>query len=321
METRGAIMNEMDDRTKRIKISMKFLLQGVLALILLVVLFQFVSLSEVTQALLAARPEYIVGAALLMFVNIGFQIVKWRYFVRLVDPTATNLETAASLLFGITLGAITPGQIGEFGGRALHHSTISAGTLIGLTLVDKVQMMCVMGISGVASLVILFQCGPIVGVISIVVATFVFLFVFFKLNALQRLTLRFKFGFFERSSVQDLLSAVSIFRLRDLITSFALSAGFYMIIFLQMFLLLNAFSAVPVADGYLGFAAMMFLKSLVPISLGDLGVREAGSVYFYALRGIANATALNASLLLFVINILLPSLAGLIFMPRSRSNG
>ena len=314
-------MNQTDDRTKRRKSIIKLLLQGLFAAVLLVVLFQFVSLVDVTQALLAAKPEYIAGAALLMFVNIGLQIAKWRYFVRLVDPSATNLETAASLLFGITLGAITPGQIGEFGGRALHHTSISAGTLIGLTLVDKVQMMCIMGISGVASLVVLFQCGPIIGTISIVVSMFLFLFIFFKLNALKRVTQRFKFSFFERPSIQDLLSAVSIFRLRDLLASFGLSAGFYMIIYLQMFFLLNAFSPVHMADAYLGFAAMMFLKSLVPISLGDLGIREAGSVYFYALRGIANATALNASLLLFVINILLPSLIGLIFIPRMRSNG
>ena len=314
-------MNQTDDRTKRRKSIIKLLLQGLFAAVLLVVLFQFVSLVDVTQALLAAKPEYIAGAALLMFVNIGLQIAKWRYFVRLVDPSATNLETAASLLFGITLGAITPGQIGEFGGRALHHTSISAGTLIGLTLVDKVQMMCIMGISGVASLVVLFQCGPIIGTISIVVSMFLFLFIFFKLNALKRVTQRFKFSFFERPSIQDLLSAVSIFRLRDLLASFGLSAGFYMIIYLQMLLLLNAFSPVRMADAYLGFAAMMFLKSLVPISLGDLGIREAGSVYFYALRGIANATALNASLLLFAINILLPSLIGLIFIPRMRSNG
>jgi uncharacterized protein (TIRG00374 family) len=321
METGGALMNEQDDRVKTRKNIVKLLLQGALALVLLVVLFQFVSFSDVTQALVTAKPEYIAGAALLMFVNIGFQIVKWRYFVRLVEPTATNLETAASLLFGITLGAITPGQIGEFGGRALHHNSISAGTLIGLTLVDKVQMMCIMGISGIAGLVILFQWGTIVGTILIVVSAFLFLYIFFKLDVLQRIALKFKFGFFQRPAIQDLLSAVSIFRQRDLIVSFGLSAGFYTVIYVQMYLLLNAFSPVHAADAFLGFAAMMFLKSLVPVSLGDLGIREASSVYFYALRGIANATALNASLLLFVINILLPSLIGLIFIPRSRANG
>jgi uncharacterized protein (TIRG00374 family) len=320
MEARDETMNEIDNQSKSGKKNIKLLLRGVLAVVLLVVLFQFVNLSEVTQALQAAKPEFIIGAGLLMFVNIGFQILKWRYFVRLVNPKATNLETAASLLFGITLGAITPGQIGEFGGRALHHSSITAASIVGLTLVDKIQMLCIMGIAGTASLVILFECGTMVGMIAIVVTTVFFLLVFFRFNSLQRMMSRYTFGFLRRPMIRDFLSAVDIFRSRDLMISFGLSAGFYIVIFLQMFLLLNAFSPVHLGDAFLGFAAMMFLKSLVPISLGDLGIREAGSVYFYALRGIANATALNAALLLFAINILLPSLIGLLFMPRPRSN-
>jgi uncharacterized membrane protein YbhN (UPF0104 family) len=64
---------------------------------------------------------------------------------------------------------------------------------------------------------------------------------------------------------------------------------------------------------------MMFFKALIPISFGDLGIREASSVYFYSLVGIPQTTALNASLLLFVINILLPAVLGIIFMPRSPS--
>jgi uncharacterized protein (TIRG00374 family) len=320
MEARDEIMKEMGNQTARGNRNIKLFVRGFFAIVLLVVLFQFVSFSDVKQALINARLGFVAGAALLMFVNIGLQILKWRYFVRLVDPTATSMETAAALLFGITLGTLTPGQIGEFGGRALRHTSISAAIIVGLTLVDKVQMLCVMGIAGVVSLVILFECGILVGTITVAVTTILFLFVFFRFNGLQRMMSRFTFGFLERPVSRDFLSAVSIFRQRDLIASFALSAGFFTVIYLQMFLLLNAFSVVHAGDAFLGFAAMMFLKSLVPISLGDLGIREAGSVYFYALRGIANATALNASLLLFAINILLPSLIGLLFMPRPRSN-
>jgi uncharacterized protein (TIRG00374 family) len=313
-------MKTTDGQTARKKRIIKILLQGALAIILLLVLFQFVSLSDVKKALLASRPEYIVGAALLVVANIGFQILKWRYFVRLVDPSATSLETAASLLFGISLGAMTPGQIGEFGGRALHHTSISAGTILGLTLVDKVQMLCVMGMAGVISLVILLPVGEIFGTIIAVVSVSLFLVVFFRLNVLQHLISRFHFKVVHRPSIHDFLSALSIFRLRNLVVSFGLSSGFYIVIYLQMYLLLNAFSPVRAGDAFLGFAAMMFLKALVPISLGDLGIREASSVYFYALRGIANATALNASLLLFTINILIPSLVGLIFIPKPRSH-
>jgi uncharacterized membrane protein YbhN (UPF0104 family) len=83
-----------------------------------------------------------------------------------------------------------------------------------------------------------------------------------------------------------------------------------------MYLLLNAFENVGPVEAFLGFAAMMFTKSLIPISLGDLGIREASSVYFYSFCGVAESTSLSAALLLFAFNILLPSLAGLLFIPK-----
>jgi uncharacterized protein (TIRG00374 family) len=313
-------MNETINPRKQSTVLIKHLLRGLFAVVLLAAIFSLVNIHEVAEALLNARLGLIAGAALLMLVNISLQIFKWRYFVRRVDPTATNFETAASLLFGIALGTLTPGQIGEFGGRALHHNSVSAGTIIGLTVIDKVQMLCIMGIAGVVSLVIIFHLGIIAGGIIAITSTLLFLFIFFGLKTIQRFISSLSFRFLKRAVLRDFLSALSILQLRDLIVSFGVSAGFFIVIYFQMYLLLNAFSPVGMGDAFLGFAAMMFLKSLVPISLGDLGIREAGSMYFYGLLGIANATALNASLLLFVLNILLPSFLGSIFIPKPKSD-
>jgi uncharacterized protein (TIRG00374 family) len=318
METRNAIMKDLLISENRSRAITKHLLRGLLAVVLLGAIFSLVNVHELTDALFNARLSFIAGAALLMVVNIGLQIFKWRYFVRLVDPTATSLETAASLLFGIALGTLTPGQIGEFGGRALHHNSVSAGTIIGLTVVDKVQMLCIMGMAGIVSLVIIFHFGIIAGSIISFATILLFLFVFFGLKGIQQAISKLRFGFLQRAVIQDFLSALSILQPRDLVVSFGLSMGFYAVIYSQMYLLLNAFSLVTLGDAFLGFAAMMFLKSLVPISLGDLGIREAGSMYFYGLLGISNTTALNASLILFVLNILLPSLLGSIFIPKPK---
>lgn len=72
-------MKEIGERTKQRKGILKILLRSFCAVILLAVLFHFVDLSEVRLALFAARWEYIAGATLLVVVNIGFQILKWRY--------------------------------------------------------------------------------------------------------------------------------------------------------------------------------------------------------------------------------------------------
>ena len=87
---------------------------------------------------------------------------------------------------------------------------------------------------------------------------------------------------------------------------------------LQMFFLINGFTRISFAHAFIGTSAMMFVKSLLPISLGDLGIREAGSIYFFSLYGISQAAALNASLLLFLINIFIPSILGTYFIRHQK---
>jgi uncharacterized protein (TIRG00374 family) len=294
-------------------------LRTILAVVLLVLLFRFVNIQEVSSALISARLPYLVGALVLVVANIGLQVLKWRYFVRLIDANSSTFETASAILLGITLGIVTPGQIGEFGGRALRHASLPVGSVIGLTLVDKVQMMCVMGVAGTISLLVLLQVSMPLGLLVGLIATAGFIFVFFGFRHVVSLIRKFSPALLERLRLREFLAAFDVFKLRDLLTSLAFSLAFYGIIYLQMYLLLNAFENVGPQYAFLGFASMMFLKSLIPISLGDLGIREASSVYFYSLCGIAYATSLNASLLLFVINILLPSIVGLLFIPKLTS--
>jgi uncharacterized protein (TIRG00374 family) len=306
--------------SKKLTATLKYLLRGLIAVVLLGLIVFFVDIRDMSRAFQSARHEYIAVAALLMFANIAFQILKWRYFVRLIDAGTTSIEAAASLLFGIALGSITPGQIGEFGGRALHHKTVSAATIAGLTLVDKVQMMCIMGIGGVVSLVILFPVDAFLRIVIGVVSSAAFLILFFGLGRSPEVVARFRFAFLRHKPIQEFLFAVGIFRTRNLIISFGLSAGSYGVVYLQLYCLLNAFVPVDLLPAFFGFAAMMFLKSLLPISVADLGIREAGAIYFYGLLNIPSAAALDASLLLFGLNILLPSLVGSMLLPSPRSN-
>jgi uncharacterized protein (TIRG00374 family) len=292
------------------------LLRAILAVVLLVLLFQFVDIRGVAAAFSRAKTGYLLGALALVVLNLGLQMAKWRYFVRLVNPESTNLETTASLLFGISLGAVTPGQIGEFGGRALRHRSLAAGSVVGLTLVDKLQMMCVMGVAGSVCLVVLLHPPFPFGVLSATFLCLTFTFLFFIAGSLFTLISRAMPRLREHQLFKEFISAVGIFKKKDLLVSLTLSASFYGVIYLQMFFLLNAFDHVSAGDAFLGFGAMMFVKSLLPISLGDLGVREATSVYFFSLCGVAHSTSLSASLLLFTINILLPSALGLLFIPK-----
>lgn len=65
---------------------------------------------------------------------------------------------------------------------------------------------------------------------------------------------------------------------------------------------------------------MIFVKTLVPsIALGELGIREAASIYFLSFFQIQGSVAFNAAFLLFVVNILFPAVIGLVLLFRRNS--
>ena len=69
-------------------------------------------------------------------------------------------------------------------------------------------------------------------------------------------------------------------------------------------------------DILIGF--YQFVKTLLPIALGDLGIRESAAVEFFSYINVKNTTAFNASIMLFAINVLFPSVVGLFFVLKNR---
>jgi len=53
----------------------------------------------------------------------------------------------------------------------------------------------------------------------------------------------------------------------------------------------------------------------LPFSVGDIGIREGTSKIVFSLYNIDKESAISAAFLLFVINILVPSLIGLFLIP------
>ena len=290
-----------------------------LALILLAVLLQFVEPDQIAAAFAAADGFPIALAAALVVFNLGFQILKWYYLLLVSDARFPLARVARSLFFGITVGTLTPGQIGEFGGRAFHLASDHPERIVGLTIVDKLQMLVIMAIGGGISLSILFHLNLYLNLLLILVLMFI-LALLLRPTLLVRILEQTGLGRVKNAWIREFLAVVSaIQKPRTIAVSVFLTILFYATIWIQLYFLLNAFTPVTLEDSFLGFAAMMLAKSALPFTFADLGTREIGLVYFLSLRFVPEAAALNAGLLLFAINILTPALIGLLFIPRSFS--
>jgi uncharacterized protein (TIRG00374 family) len=286
----------------------------VVAAVVLYFVISLVHWQNVIVACKSADSRFILIAALLLFFNIGVRTFKWRSMLRSVKDAPTLTEAFGSVMLGISLGSFTPGEIGEFAGRALHITDAKRSHLIGLAILDKAQIFIVTCCAGIVSLAWLtFNNLLIVTLITIVMVSLSGVFIM-RLGKIAILGLRLNASRFQKTWLTRVLDGFSLLKSQQVCTTVLYTLIFHGILILQMFCLINSFSKISIAHAFIGTSAMMFVKSLLPISIGDLGIREAGSIYFFSIYNISQAAALNASLMLFLINIFIPSIGGIYFI-------
>jgi len=286
----------------------------IVSAIVLYFIISMVQWRNVIVAYKSADSSFILIAALLLLVNISVRTLKWRNMLRSVKDKPTFKEAFGSVMLGISLGSFTPGEIGEFAGRALHVTDAKRSHIVGLALLDKAQIFVVTSCAGIVSLACLaFNNLMIIILVTIVIVFLSGIFVM-RLGMIATLGHRLNTSFFQKSWLTRVLDGFNLLNLQQLFTTLLYTLVFYGVLILQMFCLINSFSQISLIHAFIGTSAMMFIKSLLPISIGDLGIREAGSIFFFSTYGISQAAALNASLLLFFINIFIPSILGTYFI-------
>jgi uncharacterized protein (TIRG00374 family) len=286
-----------------------------------IVLYFVISLVQWQNVIIAyksADSRFIFIAVLLLFVNISVRVFKWRTMLRSVKDKPTFTEAFGSVMLGISLGSFTPGEIGEFAGRALHVSDAKRSHLVGLALLDKAQIFIVTSCAGIVSLACLTFNNLLIFTLVTVVIVFLSGVFVMRLGMIATLGHRLNTSFFQKSWLKRVLDGFSLLKPQQLFITLLYTLVFYGVLILQMFCLINSFSKISLIHVFIGTSAMMFVKSLLPISIGDLGIREAGSIFFFSIYGISQAAALNASLILFFINIFIPSIIGTYFIRHQR---
>lgn len=266
----------------------------------------------------------IVLCVVMLAPNMGLAFLKWRYLVTHRMSGVRNRDVAGSLFFGMTLGLVTPGRIGELG-RGLFLEGRDPMLLTGLTILDKLANQIVIITLGWCSLAALGlgSANPVInglwplflaGGVVIAAGWIVMLHPALLRRMLVPLTARLK----PESKWRSLPAALDHFRRRDSLIVLALTITWFMVITLQYHILVQAFTEVNLLQSFQAVTATLFVKTLLPFTFGDLGIREGLAMAFYAAQGISEAAVFNASLLVFVINFLTPALAGLYPLLRIR---
>jgi len=292
-------------------------------------LINSVEYSQIVLAINNANLTIILLVFLLGMVNVYLQYSKWRLTCKEVLGVETKSKVLRSLFYGFSAGIITPLRIGEYFGRGIEFKDKSLVQVTVATLVDKFfPLMMVAFLGSISSLLFIYFYFDVS--IYVVLALFILIFTFFYLLILLLMNNRFwnsiLFSKINSSSrIKPFIEKLKKFENLDrayFYKMLVISFLFYSCFLIQYALLVSAFSHHFDFIQYLWAGNLiMFAKTIIPpISFGELGIREGASVYFITLMGESASVGFNASIFLFIINLLIPALIGVGMFLRKNGN-
>lgn len=265
----------------------------------------------------------ILLAVVMVVPNLMLEAEKWRLMIKPHYPTVKRGRAILAVLAGMATGIFTPNRIGEYAGRILYLEPGHRVEAMVGTFIDRISQLAVTLLSGVFVLATMnggdgltTDMGEVsvflgntlffvaVGTLFLIATFLVFPQTIAKL--IPRFLLKYKW-------IQQVKEGASTIQLKSVAQVFVLSSLRYLVFSSQYVLLLYAMGW-P-ADLQLAYAlvALVFLaKSVVPVpGILELGVRETIALEVFAIAELAPAAAVQSTFLLYLINILLPTLLGI----------
>ncbi|HMN16266.1 MAG TPA: lysylphosphatidylglycerol synthase domain-containing protein [Ignavibacteriaceae bacterium] len=314
---------------QRYKTVIILIAKAAIALGLLYYLINSVNLNEIISAIKNADIVLLSIAFALSILNIWFQFYKWKLTSNVILQENKNSRIWLSLFYGFSAGVFTPARTGEYIGRALAYKDKSLLAVTLATLLDKLfLLMMVAFIGSLSSILYLHYYYNITYYITI--ALFLTVFILFYLAILMIFSAEFWDNFLFRKISKSkkfkwLFEKIKLFHLLD--KKYAVKMIFVSFLLYTCFIIQFAFLAAAFSSHYdfLNYIwagnLVMFAKTIIPpVSFGELGIREGASVYFIKQVGGTASTGFNASIFLFLINLLLPSLFGLILLLKRNND-
>jgi uncharacterized membrane protein YbhN (UPF0104 family) len=283
-----------------------------------------INLNDIILAVKNADALLIGASFFLMFINIFLQYIKWKTAADKILGKTCKKEIFISLFNGLAGGAFTPARLGEYWGRSVAIKNRSFIRITAATLIDKLFPLCIVLIAGIIGTSWFYLITGKIGILIPVTITLLLLIaipvLLFNSSRLLKL-----FSFLEKISLvkknHDIINTIVNLDISFILKMTTISGVFFFCYILQYAILAAAFSHNLYIGKYLLAGIMvMFSKTLFgSVSLSEFGIREGASVYFLSLLGESSETGFNASLFIFIINIMVPSLFGLITMTAGKN--
>ena len=301
-------------------------LKLIISVTIIAVIFFDIDPGELKFIFNNANKKFIILALLLLPVNIFLQFSKWKYLISRVSESKTSSKVILTSVFlGISFGFITPGKVGELG-KLFIIRNVDKLKLLSMSILEKIYdvlPVIVFGIISIPFLPHLFFTDSSLMQFNLLIITMavavIFIFILLHPGLIKLIVAYFKNNFFQTSTrFEKFNDGIQSFSKTNARTLSLFSLVLFFVYTSQFVLLIFAFGEIDIHLAYLGVWAAMLIKSFLPISLGDIGVREGTAAYIFGLMSFPKEAAVSAGFMLFVINILIPASVGVFLIPFAR---
>lgn len=289
------------------------------------VAYKFVTMKEDVSLIftdeLFSVPTLVV-VLVLMLCNWLVESRKWQLLVS-YSQTISFITAVKGVLIGLPLALITPNRVGEIGGRAFvldsNRKDAVFATFIGS--LTQLSATLLFGLMGGILVLCFFPLNTAVRnacVVSVLIVTVLIIFVVLSKN--RRFLKNILLHIVGRRYYRYLISVVDKFPPKSITQSLSYSLFRYCIFSTQFGLLVHMLVPdISVLEIAVGISLMYLFTTLIPtVVLGEIGIR--GSVAMFIFQNFTDSVSqiFQVSLLLWVVNIAIPTVIGSFLLLRAR---
>lgn len=309
---------------RKVKIRNNYISGLIISILLLILIYyQFRNRSLVLDFSSAFRHTgptgLLIVTLLLVFPNLWLDALKWKRLIQYAGP-ATFSIALKSMLSGYAFSFFTPNRLGDYPGRILYLGWNSSFQLIAAAIAAALSQVIIVFCFTLFAL--LFFPYDLLGAfhwitLLVTILVIIFLsFIYFNLEWLEsRITgvrLLRKWSLF-----RQLLLRISI---KEKVFILFISASRFVIYNFQLVLLLRYFGLEQnLFYSFLGsnlfFGSIMTIPS---VGIAEPAIRSEVGLFLFRHNGQHNLGIITAILLVWILNVVLPALVGLIFIAMRR---
>lgn len=311
-------------RRKRLNLLIKLVVASLLTWALYV---QVLAKEDISEIWMNFRKELqngqiwlLVLVFILMPINWSLETVKWQRLVRSIEDVPF-FRAFAGILAGVTLSIFTPNRLGEYGGPILVVKPKNKISTVIASLVSSFSRLTVALVAGLAGLAyfMYYNMEPdflVMFCTSVSAVLFSVLLILFYLNVDLCIPIFKKIPYIRRFVKH--FEVLNHYTAKSLFIVLMFSVARYFVYSLQYYLLLQFFGiSVPFLMGMASIALIFFIQTSIPLPpIYGLAVRGNVALKVWVFFTANTLGILSSTFGLWLINVILPALIGMIFISR-----